>query len=391
MDEDDGGTFVAGAAGQVAERADQVGELARRGALGDHLALEIAVLGADARGDGVAELLAAETCEVVVCQIFEFQLVGRAYQAVGKGRRDHRVGELPDLAFRVLEGSVAVHHHFHVLARGLEDAFLDVQHQRLAVAREELDGALGGLVGAEETVALVVAAAFYGGVEDIVQPEHYAGAEIAQDALGAGAGVDVAGDDGVGIVEDASGAVAENDLHISAAVADDTGVILDIVHSCEFMDVGAEELAVAVQRQQVRVGVDPMLVQPVETHQLVAHLVGRVGEHEDYLPASHRDTLQADGEAVAAEDGEDDADGLAAGLGTHVLRYGGNGGVIPLRTCYDGLGDADDVAVTEFESFFLSCFKNAGGHYFSEIVALADDGAADTAGHGPDPSFVILH
>jgi len=50
----DGGALVAGAGGQIAQGADQVGELAGRGALGDHAALQRgAVLGGDTGGDGV--------------------------------------------------------------------------------------------------------------------------------------------------------------------------------------------------------------------------------------------------------------------------------------------------------------------------------------------------
>ena len=46
LDDDDGRALVAAAAGEVAEGADEVGELPRRGALAGHAALEVGVLGA---------------------------------------------------------------------------------------------------------------------------------------------------------------------------------------------------------------------------------------------------------------------------------------------------------------------------------------------------------
>ena len=43
LDEDDGGALVARAGGQVAQRADQIGQAAGSGTLGHHLANQIAV------------------------------------------------------------------------------------------------------------------------------------------------------------------------------------------------------------------------------------------------------------------------------------------------------------------------------------------------------------
>ena len=160
-----------------------------------------------------------------------------------------------------------------MLARGIKDALLDFQDEGLAVAREEFDRPFICLVGPEKPVTFVVSASFDGLVEDIVHTQYDAGTEIAEDALGAGAGVDVAGDDGVGVVQYAAGTVAEDDLHIGAAVADQFGVVLHIVHACELMLVGPEELAVAFEGEDIGVGVDAVLVKPVDADQFVADLV----------------------------------------------------------------------------------------------------------------------
>ena len=157
------------------------------------------------------------------------------------------------------------------------------------------------------------------------------------------------------------------------------------------MNVHAEEFAIALQCKDVGVGIDAVLVQTVDAYEFVAHLVGGVGEHKDDFLASHRYAAEADGEAVAAEDGEDDADGASAGLGAYVLCNRADGCIIALRARDDGLGHADDVAVTDFEAFFLCGFQHTVGNYFCQIVALPDNGATDAAGHGPDSSFMDAH
>ena len=206
------------------------------GALGGHVAHQGAVLLLDLRLNGAAQRLAGEGGKVVVRQILQLQLVGGALQAGGVGGGDHRVGQLPDLAHRILEGAVAVDHDLHVLAGGLQQLVLDVLHQTLAVPGEELDLVLGGLVGAQQAVAGVVAAAVHRGGEDLVQAEHTLCAGGLEQALGAGAGVDVAGQNVLGVVQNGPGVVGEEDLHLRAALPDELGVVVHIVHAGEGVD-----------------------------------------------------------------------------------------------------------------------------------------------------------
>ena len=75
---DDGGTLVAGAGGQVAQGADQVRQAAGGSALGDHVAHQrAAVLSGNAALDGLPQLLAVQTGEIVVRQVLQLQFVGR--------------------------------------------------------------------------------------------------------------------------------------------------------------------------------------------------------------------------------------------------------------------------------------------------------------------------
>ena len=73
--------------------------------------------------------------------------------------------------------------------------------------------------------------------------------------------------------------------------------------------------------------------------------------YENHLLAAFCDALEADGEAVAAEDGEDDAYCAAASACLDILCDVIHGGVIAFRPGYDGLGNGHDITVAEFKSF----------------------------------------
>ena len=93
-----------------------------------------------------------------------------------------------------------------------------------AVAREQLDLFLGRLVGAEQTVIGIVAAAVHGSGQKVVKPEDNARTRLLQKPLGALARMDIAGNDGVRIVEQRGHAVAEDQLRFRAGFRNDIGV-----------------------------------------------------------------------------------------------------------------------------------------------------------------------
>ena len=78
-----GSTLVARAAGKIAKRADQVGQLTGGGTLGCHIAHKVVVLGADACGDSLLERVTRKILEIVVGKVFKLKLVGRTDQTVG--------------------------------------------------------------------------------------------------------------------------------------------------------------------------------------------------------------------------------------------------------------------------------------------------------------------
>ena len=153
----------------------------------------------------------------------------------------------------------------------------------------------------------------------------------------------------------------------------------------------AEQLAIALQGQHVAVGIDALLIEQVEIQQVIAHLVGRIAEHQDDLLCALGDAAQADGEAVAAEDREDHADGFAAELGTHVVSNVVNGGVVALRAGDNRFGHGDDVTIARPQSVLLHRFHNGTGDDLHQVVPLADNGRTHAHGNSTDHSAHNMH
>ena len=379
LDVDDGRALVAAAAGQVAQRTDQVGEVAGGGALGHHASYQglLGVLGPDLLGYGLLQRLAGQVGKFLVRQVLQLQLVGRAHQAGGVAGGDHRVGQLPDLAGRVFERAVAVDHGLDALAGGLAHGLADGLRHGLGVPGKQLHTVLVGLVAAQQAVLGVIAAAVHRGGQQIVQPQHHLRAGGGEQTLAALAGVDVAADDGVGVVQHRLHPVGEHDLCLRAGLLDDGLVVVHIVHAGEGMDHRAEGLAELGQAQHVVPGVDARLVQLIQRHQMVAHLIGGIAQHQHHLLHAQSDAPQQQGEAVAAQNGERDAHGLAAGLGLHV---GGDllaGGVVALAAGHHGLGDGHHVAVAGGDVVLPQGVQNSVHRGLDDVIALAEDGCAN--------------
>ena len=120
---------------------------------------------------------------------------------------------------------------------------------------------------------------------------------------------------------------------------------------------------------------------------MVAHLVGGIAEHQHHLLAAACDALQQQGEAVAAENGERDANGLAAGLGPDIGADLLHGGVVALAAGHHGLGDGHHVLVVRLDAVFTQRVQHglhSNGH---GIVALAENGRA----HAPYNSSQRSH
>ena len=389
---DDGGALVAAAGGQIAQGADEIREAAGGGALGDHVAHKgsLGVLLADLLGDGLLQRLAAEVGKVLVGQILQLQLVGGALQTGGVAGGHHGVGQLPDLACGVFEGAVAVDHGLDVLAGALRERGTQRLGHGHGVAGEELYPLLVRLVGAKEAVLGVIAAAVYGGGEQVIQTQHAFGTGGTQLGLGAPAGVDVAAEDGVGIVQNGLHTVGEDDLRLSAGGFDEALIIVHIINAGEGVDHGTEVAAELRQRQNVTIGVYAGLVQLLHADQMIAHLVGGQAEKQNHLFGTGGDAGEQQGEAVAAEDGEGNAHGLAAGLGLDIGSDLLHGGVVALAAGYHGLGDGHDVPVTGLDALLGQGIGHGVGGDGDHVVALAEDGRTHATHYGTKGSAHVI-
>ena len=203
--------------------------------------------------------------------------------------------------------------------------------------------------------------------------------------------MNVAVDDMIGIGKNCLDLICKDDLHLSAAGADQIAVVFHVVNACKFVLVRAEQLTVTLQREDVAVRIDAGSIDLVQAYQLVTHLVGGVAEHQDDLLGAHSDSTQTNCKAVAGEDGENHTNGSSAQF---CLYIGGNAFyrcIISLCSCNDRLGDGNDVSVADFESLVLCCLQNAVRYNGCEIVTLADDGASNSSGNRPDSACIVLH
>ena len=156
------------------------------------------------------------------------------------------------------------------------------------------------------------------------------------------------------------------------------------------MGVGAEEVAVLLQSQNIGVGIHTGCVQLIQADQRIAHLVRGVGKHQYYLFCAGGNTAQANGETVTGENGEDDTDGLTAQLGADIGSNGIDGGVIALRTGDNRFRDSHNVTVIQAKAFALGSVQHAVYNDLSQVIAFSDNGAADAARSSSDFSFHIL-
>ena len=178
--------------------------------------------------------------------------------------------------------------------------------------------------------------------------------------------------------------ICQHDLHLAAAAGDEVLVVLDVVHAGEDVLVVAEELPVLGLGEHVLVGVHALLVHQVDVDEVVAHLVGGIAEHEDDLLGAGGDALEADGEAVPAQDGEDHAHGVVPEFGADVGGDLVHGGIVALGPGHHGLRHRHHVLVVELEARALGSGEHAVHHDLGDVISLPNDGSTDASGYSAD-------
>ena len=202
----------------------------------------------------------------------------------------------------------------------IQDLFLDIEDQTLAVAGEKLDHILCGLVGAQKTIKFIITAAVNRGSHDLIEAADSLRACRQEDPLCPFAGMDVAVEHMIRIGEDGSRLIGKDDLAFGSAGLDQVSVILNIIHTGELMCVDAEELSVFFQSKHIAIGIDACSIDLVKADQFVSDFIGRIAEHQDDLLCALRDAPQTDREPVAGKNGEDHSHSPAAELGSDICR-----------------------------------------------------------------------
>ena len=213
---------------------------------------------------------------------------------------DDRVCQLPDLSDRIFESAVTVDHSFDLFAGSLGQVAADGLGHGGAVTRKELHGLFGGLVGTQKAIFCVIAASIYRRIQNVIQTEHGFGTRSPEQTFRAGTGVDVTGDDGVGVLKQSSDLVSEEHLYLAAFSADQIGVEINIINTGEGMDNVPEILTKLCHGQHVCIGIHTCLIQQVPIHQMITYFIRRIGEKQHDLLAAGGHTAQEQREAVPA-------------------------------------------------------------------------------------------
>ena len=167
-----------------------------------------------------------------------------------------------------------------MLSRLFQQHLLNGFHHGQAIAREELHRFFRGFVAAQQAILLVVAAAVHASAQNIIQAIDPFRARGAQKALGALARMNVAGQNIGRIGQNRAAIVCQHNFHLAAGAFNQFAVVRYVIHARERM------LAMAKKRvefrfcEHFRIRIDARRVQRIQTHQMVAHFIGRIA-HQD--------------------------------------------------------------------------------------------------------------
>jgi len=88
--------------------------------------------------------------------------------------------------------------------------------------------------------------------------------------------VNVAGQYIFGVGQHSPGVVSQDDLYLGTALADELGIVVQIVHTGKGVEDFSEQGAELLQGEDILIWVNTLFVKQVDVHQMVAHLIGGV-------------------------------------------------------------------------------------------------------------------
>ena len=192
--------------------------------------------------------------------------------------------------------------------------------------------------------------------------------------------MDVAAEDAVAVGSDVAAVVGEEEGGLGALALNDFPVEVQVVHPSEGVDGGAEGLDEVGLLEVIHPAVAVLQIGRTD-HEGVAHLVVGVAEQDHHFVHGPGNGLQAHGEPVPAEDGEDQAQLLCGELCADVLGHLVHGDIVALGPGHHGLGDRDHVPVLEGVAVGLFRRVHALDHNVDNVVPFPDDGALDASGN----------
>ena len=80
----------------------------------------------------------------------------------------------------------------------------------------------------------------------------------------------------IGVFQNLSGMVGEDDLNLTSAVSDQIAVVFNIIYTGERMNVASELGAVFSFIHDLGIGIDAGIIQLIFSEQLIAYLITRI-------------------------------------------------------------------------------------------------------------------
>ena len=127
--------------------------------------------------------------------------------------------------------------------------------------------------------------------EDVSESDDFLGTGLFDEPDGSWGGVDVSGDDILGVFENGTWVVGEDDFAFGAFGLNEFFVVAWVIHSGEWVTDNAEEFSPFLKGEDILEWVDVLLIEKVEADKAVSDFIAWVAKDDGDLAGSTRDTF----------------------------------------------------------------------------------------------------
>gem|GEM_PF-6019651 len=127
--------------------------------------------------------------------------------------------------------------------------------------------------------------------EDVGESDDLLGTGLLDEPDGSWGGVDVSGNDVLGVFEDGTWVVCEDDLAFGAFGLNEFFVVAWVIHAGEWVTDDTEELSPFLKGEDILEWIDVLLIEKVEVDKAVSDLVAWIAKDDGDLAGSTRDTF----------------------------------------------------------------------------------------------------